>query len=213
MLIEFFNAFVKLTGYPAQKIVFRTKVYYENKKVQNRNIKGPAVIICNHTSVWDYGILLFVFFSRTVRAQMAELLFEKKPLNVFLKMMGGIRINRNSFEFGSMAKTQNVLDKGGVVLVFPEGRLPLKNEERPLPFKAGAAYLGLMNGVPIIPVFTNGAYFCKKRARVIIGTAIDAQELADDKLTEKENLENISGILREKIISLENQLNERTKKS
>ena len=100
-----------------------------------------------------------------------------------------------------------------MVEIFPESRLPLKGEARPLPFKPSAAYLGLLSGAPMIPVYTNGAYFSKKRARVIIGKPLYARELADDSLSEKENLERISAILREKIISLEKQLYEQTNKS
>ena len=74
MLIKFWNAFVKITAYPVQKAVFRTKVCYEDKRAQSRRIKGSAVIVSNHTSVWDYGVYLFVFFFRTLRCQMAEVI-------------------------------------------------------------------------------------------------------------------------------------------
>ena len=211
MWINFFNAFVKITAYPVQKVIFRTKVYYEDKRVQRRHIKGKAIVISNHTSVWDYAIYLFVFFTRTFRCQMAEVLFEKKPLGLFLKMMGGIFVNRNTFDFGFIAKSQEILDKGGVVGIFPESRLPLKGEERPLEFKPSAAYLALLSGAPVIPVFTNGKYFTWQRARVIIGTPVDVQALTDDSLSEKENLAAVTKALREKIIDLERQLNEKTK--
>jgi 1-acyl-sn-glycerol-3-phosphate acyltransferase len=128
-------------------------------------------------------------------------------------MMGGVRVDRNAFDYGSVARSQAILEKGGVLEVFPESRLPLKGEERPLPFKPGAAYLALLSGAPVIPVFTNGAYFSKKRARVIIGKPVFARELADNDLSEKENLVKISNALREKTISLEKQLYERTKES
>ena len=210
MWIKFFNAFVKITAYPVQKVIFRTKVYYEDKRVQRRHIKGKAIVISNHTSVWDYAIYLFVFFTRTFRCQMAEVLFEKKPLGLFLKMMGGIFVNRNAFDFGFIAKSQEILDKGGVVGIFPESRLPLKGEERPLEFKPSAAYLALLSGAPVIPVFTNGKYFTWQRARVIIGTPVDVQALTDDSLSEKENLAAVTKALREKIIDLERQLNEKT---
>ena len=94
MLTEFFNGFVKVTGWPAYKIAFRPKVYYEDKSVQGRHIKGAAMVVSNHTSVFDYALLLFVFFTRTLRVQMAEVLFQKQPLGLFLKMMGGIYVNR-----------------------------------------------------------------------------------------------------------------------
>ena len=213
MLCEFWNAFVRVTAYPVQLPVFRTKVCYEDKRVCSRRIKGAAIVISNHTSVWDYAALMFVFFTRTLRAQMAEVLFQKQPLGLFLKMMGGVRVDRNSYDFGFVAQSQKILEKGGVVEIFPESRLPLKGEERPLPFKPSAAYLALLSGAPVIPVYTNGAYFCRARARVIIGKPIYARELCDAALSEKENIERVSVYLREKIISLERQLNERTAKS
>ena len=211
MLINLWNAFVKITAYPVQLPVFRTKVYYEDKKVQSRRIRGAAILISNHTSVWDYAVWLFVFFFRTLRAQMAEVLFEKKPLGLFLKMMGGVRVDRNVYDFGFVSQSQRILEKGGVVEIFPESRLPLKGEERPLPFKPSAAYLGLLSGAPMIPVYTNGAYFSKKRARVIIGKPLYARALTDDSLSEKENIARVSEALREKIISLEKQLYEQSK--
>ena len=209
--IKFFNAFVKITGYPVQKLVFRTKVSYEDKTVQSRRIQGAAIVVSNHTSVWDYGILLFVFFFRTLRTQMAEVLFRKQPLGLFLKMMGGLRVDRGSNQFGFLSESERILDRKGTLLIFPESRLPLKQEKRPLPFKPGAAYLALTSGAPVIPVYTNGAYFCKKRCRVMIGTPMNVRELYDDSLSEKENLERISGMMREKIIRLEEQLHEQTK--
>ena len=213
MLTTIFSAFVKITAYPVQKVVFRTKVYYENKRVQSRKIKGPVIIISNHTSVWDYGALLFVFFFRTLRCQMAEVLFKNKLLGLFLKLMGGIRVDRDTYDFGFVEKSCKTLEKGGAVQIFPESRLPLKGEERPLPFKPSAVYIALLSGAPIVPVFTNGAYFTKRRTRVMIGTPVCARDLYDEGLSEKENLSAISDAVRDKIISLEKMLYERTKES
>ena len=109
MLIKFWNAFVKITAYLPQLVIFRTKVYYEDKAAQSRRIKGGAIIISNHTSVWDYAEYLFVFFFRTLRAQMAEVLFEKKPLGLFLKMMGGIRVNRGANDFACVTKSESTI--------------------------------------------------------------------------------------------------------
>lgn len=212
MLIKLFNAFLKITAWPAQFLVFRTKVYYEDKSTQSRRIKGKAVIISNHTSVFDYAVYLFVFFSRTLRVQMAEVLFKKKILGLFLKMLGGIYVDRDSRNMSFVSKSQDILDKGGVVGIFPESRLPLKNEERPLPFKPSAAFIALSSNAPVIPVYTNGLYFSKKRARVIIGKPMDLNDYVDSNLSEKENLTNASDALRNKIIELERLLNEKQSK-
>lgn len=205
-MIKFFNAFTKITAWPVQKLCFRTKIYYENKKVQSRKIKGPAIIISNHTSVFDYAVFLFVFFSRTLRYQMAEILFRKKLLKWFLKNMGGIFVDRNSHDFSFIDKSKKILDKGGVVGVFPEGRIPEKSEQKPLEFKTGVTQLAIMSNVPIIPIYTNGSYFNKKRARVMIGTPINVLEWVDETKDFKTNLEEISLKLRKKIICLGEEL-------
>ena len=106
MLIDFFNWFVKITAYPVQKLIFRTKVYYQDKNVQSRHIKGAAIVISNHTSVFDYAVYLFVFFTRTLRVQMAEVHFDNKPLGLFLKMLGGIYVNRDVHNFDFINKSE-----------------------------------------------------------------------------------------------------------
>ena len=211
MLIKIFNWFVKITAYPVQKLIFRTKVYYQDKSVQSRRIKDAAIIASNHTSVFDYAVYLFVFFTRTLRVQMAEVLFDKKPLGIFLKMLGGIYVNRDARDFSFMYKSEEVLKKGGVVGVFPESRLPRKGEETPLEFKPGTAYLAISADVPVIPVFTNGKYFCKERAEVIIGTPMNPRDYTDDSLSDKENIANFTNALRQRIIELGNELNEQSK--
>ena len=208
-MIAFFNFFVKITGWLVQKIIFRTKIYYEDKKVQSRRIKGKAIIVSNHTSVYDYAVYLFVLFFTTLRCQMAEILYRKKFLALFLKMMGGIYVNRDVHDLSCLDKSNEILSKGGKVLIFPEGRIPKKDEERPLEFKPGAAILALMSEAPIIPVYTNGIYFTKKRVRVIIGTPIKIENLIDKNLSEKENIDIVNKAIKEKIIELGRMLDEK----
>ena len=210
-MIRFWNIFVKLTGWPAQFFCFRTKVYYEDRSVQGRHIKGPAIIVSNHTSVFDYAVFLFVFWTRTLRYQMAELLFKKKPLGWLLRALGGIYVDRDGRDFGFLAKSEQILKRGGVVGVFPESRIPRPEEERPLEFKVSAAYLALSAGTPVIPVVTNGSYFKSARARVIIGKPFLASELAPEGLDEKETLRLVSEGMRQRIIDLEKLLNEKAK--
>lgn len=200
--MRIFNYFVKITGWIVQKCCFRTKIFYEDKKAQSRKIKGKAIIVSNHTSVYDYAVMIFVFFGRVLRYQMAEILFKKKLLGAFLTAMGGVKLDRYSHDNLAVSKSAEVLKNGGVLGVFPEGRLPKDGEERPLVFQHGAAYLALKENAPIIPVYTNGSYFKKRRAKVVIGKPVDVKKLIDTSLSEKENLIKISEILREKVISL-----------
>jgi len=211
-MIRFWNSFTKITAWPVQKIIFNTHIYYEDKSVQKRHIKGAAIIVSNHTSVFDYAAYLFVFFTRTLRFQMAEVLFRKKFLGLFLRLMGGIYLDRESRNSDYMDETKRILHKGGVVGIFPEGRIPLPDENRPLAFKVGAVTVALETGAPIIPVFTNGAYFTRKRAAVIIGKPIYAAELYSEDISEKENIRRITEQLRRHIVDLESLLNEKQEK-
>lgn len=206
-MIRFWNAFVKITGWLPEVLCFRPHIYYEDKSVQSRKIKGSAIIICNHTSVIDYMALLFVFFFRTIRAQMAEVLFEKKGLRLLLNWLGGIRVDRKSHDYGFVEQSREILEKGGVVLIFPESRLPKPGEERPLPFVPSVAYLALTSGAPVIPVYTNGSYFKKKHVSVLIGKPIDTEAYLDASLSEKEQLALVSEKYRERIIELGELLN------
>ncbi len=204
--MKLFNAFVKGTAWPVQWLCFRTKVYYADKKSQSRKIKGPAIIISNHTSVYDYAVFLFVFWRRMLHYQMAECLFRKKLLGRFLRAMGGIYVDRDARDFSFVHKSLGILAKGGVVGIFPESRLPLEGEERPLPFRTSAAYIALESGAPVIPVYTDGNYFGRGRARVIIGKSISVREMWNDSLGYKANLENISAGLRHAVIALKDEL-------
>ena len=205
-MIAFFNYFVKITGWLPAFLIMRMKVSYENKKIQKRHIKGKAILVSNHTSVYDYACFLYLFFFRTLRYQMAEVLYKKKLLALFLKCMGGIYVNRDSMDFSFMDKSKKILEKGGVVGVFPESRLPKEGESRPLPFKESAVLLALESDTPIIPIYTKGNYFSWSRTRVIIGTPINVREYYDIKKTEKENIENLTNLLRDKVIELGKKL-------
>ncbi len=206
--------FVKITGYIPQKLFFRTKVYYQDKCAQSRHIKGRAIVISNHRSVWDFAMMMFLFPTRNLRCLVAELMFEKNALFAFfLKAMGSIRVDRNSHDFSFIEKATRVLDKNQVLEIYPEARIPNKGEERPLPFTPSTVYIALESGAPIIPVFTQGNYFNKPRNHAIIGKPIYARDLYNDTLSERENIEIINNILREEIIELENELNDKIKQS
>ena len=203
---------IKIVNYIPQLIVFRTRVYYENKSVQRRRIKGSAIVVSNHITIMDFAVMMFVFYSRTLRCLMAELMFKQNfVLTFLLKILGGIKVDRDSHDYSFVSKCCKILDKGGVIEIYPEARIPQPGEETPLPFKSSAAYIALESGAPIIPVYNEGKYFKLRSNRVIIGTPIDVRELYDNSLGHTENLENISKILRQRVIELKNELEKQTK--
>ena len=207
MWYAFTNWFVKITGCFAWWLCSRPKTYYEDKRAQSTKIKGKAIVVSNHRSVFDVAMVMFLFWRRTMRCLVAEIMYQKNALmTAFLKSIGCIKIDRENYDFSFIQKSCDILKKGGVIEIYPESRLPKKGEETPLPFKPSAVLLALQSGAPIVPVYTNGAYFSKKRARMIVGKPIDMAALYDDTLDEKENLQNLTEYLRNRIIELGDEL-------
>lgn len=205
-----FIAFFKFTAWLPVILMARNKLHFEDKKVQDTHLDGPAIIICNHTSLYDYPIVLFAFWRRIIRCETAEIMFQKdrRPLGTFLKMMGAIKVDRTGHDFSFMNTANDILAKGGVVLVFPESRLPKPDEKRPLPFVPSVAMTALTNGVKVIPLYTTGSYFKSKRNHLMIGTPLEPCTWVDETKTQAENIEMVTARFKEEIIRLGGLLNE-----
>ncbi len=212
-MITLFQWMVKITGWLPQLLLFRIRVHYEDRSVQDKRIRGKAIVICNHTDLMDFAVLMFVFWRRTLRCAVAELMYEKNfVMSFLLHGLGTVKVDRTGHDFSFLGKCRKILDRGGVVEIFPESRLPDPGDRIPLPFKPSAVYLALETGAPIIPVYNSGEHFANKPLHVIIGTPIDVRALYDDSLSEKQNIEQITEYLRGKVIELGNKIEPYTAK-
>lgn len=213
MIYFLFNWFTKITGFIPERIFLGPRFLFEDRKKQGRVIHGGVIVISNHLSVFDFAVMLFTFPLSTLRCIVAEVLYRKNFLLSFcLHAWGCIRADRTGMDFSFVGKAEKILEKGGVVLCFPESRLPLKTETEMLPFKPSAAYIALQSGKPVIPVYTNGRYFKKRPCTVMIGTPQDVSLWYDASLSEKENLLLISEKLREKVLELKKELETKLEK-
>ena len=202
-----FNWFVKITGLLPYLLVFRPKITYENKKVQSRRIKGAAIVISNHRDLFDFAVAMFTFPFRTLRCAVAELMYRKNIfMRIFLRLLGTVKVDRTSHDFSFLTACEKILNRGGVVEIYPESRLPVPGESSPLEFKPSFVYLALKTGAPIVPICNNGKYFTKERMRIHVGTPIDVRALYRDELTEKENVAYITAHIRGIIIEYQNKL-------
>lgn len=202
-----FNCFVKATAWPIWAVVARSQFHYEDRSRQGRKLKGKAIIISNHTSVWDFAAVMFAFPFRILRCVVAEIMFQKNPpMTFFLRGLGSIRVDRHSPDFAFIGKATSVLDQGGIVEIYPESRIPDPGCKELLPFKPSITYLALESDTPIIPVYTDGNYFTKARNHLVVGAPIDVRQLYDDSHSEKENIAAITEYLRGKIYELRDQI-------
>ena len=193
--------FVKLTGVPLALLFFKPKIYYVDKKVQSLRLPKSCILMSNHKSLMDFVLYLCLFFGKTIRFLMAEVLFNKGKLFAsFLFGIGGIYVNRDNYDFGFMYETIKVLDKGGIVGIFPQGRLPVGDKE--WPFKPSVTYIALNSDAPIVPVYTDGNYGLFKRAKVVIGTPIDIHEYCTQKNPNEAEIKRLTEMLQSKVDEL-----------
>lgn len=206
----FLLGFVKLTAYLPAMLFFKPKVYYLDKKVQGRKLPKPCILMSNHTSLMDFPLYLILFPRRTIRFLMAEVLFRKgKLFSRFLKSLGGLYVDRDGMSFDFVGQSLEILEKGGTVGIFPQGRLPVGG--KPFPFKPSISYIALRCNAPIVPVYTDGNYGLFKRSHVMIGTPITLPPAEEEDLT-KENYERLTRYLEQQEYKLKEELEQRLKK-
>ena len=182
--------FVKLTGWIPHLFYFKKKIIYVNKKCQSRKIKGSALIISNHKSIYDVALYMYVFLQRDIHMLVGEVMYKKNKLfSWFLNKIGGIKVDRDSYNFNFLNTSVNLLNKGKVLEIYPESRLPKKDEIEMLPFKPSFIYIALESGAPIIPVYTDGNYNKKCGCKVVIGEKINLRDLYNESLSENENID------------------------
>jgi 1-acyl-sn-glycerol-3-phosphate acyltransferase len=108
---------------------------------------GPVVMAANHVG-WLDGPTLAICAPRPVHALTKQEMFDG-PLGHLLKAAGQIELDRFHVDMSAIRVAVKTLHEGRVVGVFPEGRRGPGDMASP---RAGAAYLALVTGAPVVPV-------------------------------------------------------------
>ncbi len=116
--------------------------------------RGAAILISNHISGLD-PLLLQSTTPRLITWMMAREYYEIAAMGWIFRRSGMIPTSRNGRDMAAMRSALRVLGQGGVVGIFPEGRI--ETEKRLLPFHLGVALLAMRSGVPVYPACLEGA--------------------------------------------------------
>lgn len=199
--MKFLYYFVLITALPVELLYFKRKTFYENKKKQNRKIKGKAIIVSNHRSTKDYMLFMFLFFFRRLHCLIAEVLFNKNFLFThLLHIVGGIKVNRKDYDMSFIGEAEKILNKDKPIVIFPESKL--ETTDNFLSFSPTYILIALKSNAPIIPIYVDGNYGFFKRAHVTIGEPINLRDYCDNDNPNKEELEKLNSIVRNKILAL-----------
>lgn len=209
----FFYLFMIVTGYPVFYTLFRTKAYYQNPRMRGRCFKAGTIVISNHTNIFDYVVMIMMSVPRYPYTIAAEILFEKNFIfTLLLKCMRVIKVDRKTHNTKATEKAIAAIKKGRMLCIFPEGRIPEKEEKGTiLPFHTGFVRMALATGSKVIPMYTNGKLFSWERTRVIVGEPVDVRTLYDERISEEENVRRIAEMFRNKISQLGEDLAKKTK--
>ena len=198
-----------ILAWPVQFIYFKKKIYFEDRKDQGRILRGGAIIVSNHRSFKDYMMYMYVFHFRKMYCLMSELIYKKGRLLAFLvTCLGGIKVDRFSFDMSFIGKSVDLLSrKKKALVIFPEAKI--NKEKRLQRFTTSYILMALKANVPIVPVYTLGKYGLFRRSRMAIGKKIYLSDYCTNTNPTKEELEYLNDIVKNKILDLEKMVKER----
>ncbi len=201
-----FRWFIKLTGLLPAYLFLKPRVYYSSKKAKKsyHHIKDGAIIIANHTSIYDYYLLIFTKLFRTIHTVVGELVYKNKFMYFMNWAMGNIKVDRNVTSLSTLEQCLFLLKKKKIVAIFPEGHIE-DNIGKIENFKEGAILLALQSGKPIIPIYIKGRYGLFKRARMNVGEPIYVSSLLNNSETSKEDISKMCLLLKNKVKDLGKQ--------
>jgi 1-acyl-sn-glycerol-3-phosphate acyltransferase len=133
------------------------------------NIPAPPYIIAaNHQAWFDPAFIIPFFPEAPMVYTMAkrETVFNREWKRRLLPLVGVFPIspNRGELDEAGLGTVYQILDRGGIVLIFPEGRYSRGRALRPL--KVGIGYFALQAGVPLAPVAVRGTDQLRPFSRV-----------------------------------------------
>jgi 1-acyl-sn-glycerol-3-phosphate acyltransferase len=116
---------------------------------------GPVILCANHSSYFD-SMLVGLCTGRKVRFIIYDVFYHHRLLGPFIRAMNSIPVRADGINKEALKKSLAVLKGGGVIGIFPEGRLTRTG--LPGPAEPGAALLAAAGKAPIVPITISGAY-------------------------------------------------------
>lgn len=191
-------------------ILVRTLFHFQVSGKSNLcKLKG-AILAVNHSSFLD-PVLAAVALPMPMYFLARKDLFRNKFFGWFIRNIHAIPFNRDAPDTTALKNVVQLLEKGKIVLIFPEGtRSPDGNLLPPHP---GIGFIALKAKVPIVPMYIKGAYKILPRdakfirlakARSRIGEPIYLDTWLRKSHAERSDYEEVASLVMQRIKRLAN---------
>jgi glycerol-3-phosphate dehydrogenase (NAD(P)+) len=140
-------------------------VYFRMQRIGREHIPadGPVIIAANHRSFMDPFVIGMMLRRPTYFVAKAEL-FRNRFVSWLLSSLGAFPVERGHGDRDAMITAREILERGDVVVIFPEG-----TRTRPGALgapKRGVGRLALETGAPVVPVALIGTEAIRRGWRI-----------------------------------------------
>ena len=154
-----------MTGGMKSRLIFRlTKIAVKGMLMMRVRVSveglrhvsacGPAILVANHRSMFD-GPLLYSLTRTMVYSFIKEEYFSHPLVRWYLRGGGGIPIQSGALRLSMIKEAHEVLRKGNMLLLFPEGRIGVDATIET--FRPAFVKLAMTQQVPIVPISIIGS--------------------------------------------------------
>ena len=140
------------------------KVRFRTRKTQVDSPEPGSIIFCNHTSNWDFALLLYALYPRRdVRFVVSGVQFDKSPFVAWLfKHLGLIRKNQGTHDLVCVKEIIKNVRAGKVVVIYAAGMTSYDGRQAwdALP---GSVNLARMLKCPVYVALIHGGFIGRPR--------------------------------------------------
>lgn len=130
---------------------------YRTRGIATSNVptSGPVILAPNHASNLDH-FFAGVYTRRRLQFMAKSQLFHQNPILDYIFRVGGVfPVMRGHHDENAFVTANAILERGGCVLMYPEGGRTRTGELGDV--RPGVGRLALESGVPVVPVAIHGS--------------------------------------------------------
>lgn len=169
----FWYTVVRIVGAVIMPVFFPFK-YHNKDRVADK--QAPYMLISNHSSMLDPVLLALPIKHYEVRYLGKRELGKNKIAAYLLRKLHMITVSRHETDMAAMRACNEVLRKGQVLGIFPEGtRRPA--DQLMEGAESGVSLIALRNKVPLMPAYIHGKFRLFRRTHIYFLPELDYSDL------------------------------------